>query len=261
MTNNWRPLPERQRGERLARNRFKFLSDPHVARYTCQFRHHDNRIWTSTIEAIDNDDINRMLGREFYYSIRLASQGCRSFQFVAHERSRAEDITRRFANINPDRYDRLVADAKGTSSHPMSDDIGVFRLFVTKQNPLSYDRATVVREQITGIGRVNGFNFVIFPTSEEIDEHLSRICPAGVEPIVPPGINQIGVHENSTFTQGSLHASTREPAEFDSEALHAALTRNFNDTFETITERIQSGEYQVRRREARAIDFGDDDDD
>ena len=268
----WSVIPDRQPGSRLSNTDFSFRSRPargdaamlrtlpNVEGYTSRFRHHDNRVWVAEIDPIFSLVINETLDGDFNYSVSLVSQGCRAFQFVAENFSKAKSVVRRFANMGQSRYERITADAQGTADHPRTDDIGVFRMFVTKYQPRSFDRRELTHTQVTGIGRLTGSTLSMFPTTDELEDIFTRVCPFGVVALIPSGINQIGSTNGATFTNGNLQADVPAPTEFDPEIIHTVLNRNFNDSFADISTSVTAGDFTPRRREERVINLGDDDD-
>jgi uncharacterized membrane-anchored protein len=177
---------------------------------------------------------------------------------VAVDLGSAKDAVRRFANMSEVRYTRITADAQGTTDHPRSDDVGLFRMVVTKAAYQTHSRSELVQRELSGIGRLDGPNLVMLPTSDELYAIMDRVCHGrNSRPMIPGGINVVENNDNA-FVQ---RRHSREPDEFDVAAINEALRRNFNDSFAEVSQSVAAGKYRLRGREERAINFGDTDDD
>lgn len=259
MTMQWRALPERQPGEVLRDINFRVELDngQRTDRVTAQFRHRDNRVWVARITSLNDPHLPR-----YNKAVQLSSGGCRNYRFVAHDLPMAKQVVQRFANLAEEHYDRLVADAQSTMDYPRSDDIGVFRMSVAKQRRAGWGghRTETRRYTIEGLGRVDGNTITIFQTSEEIGEILLLVCPRGVQPLVPAGINEITPTAGPRFNRSALDET--EVPELDEDEVQAAIARSFDDDLETALTGLHDGSYSAPRprgREAREIDFGGDD--
>ena len=262
MTTNWgTPLPDRQEAEVL-RN-LEWVNSAQ-GQLTVTFRHRDNRIWVATIASLPAD-MNRTTFPEEAYSLSVTSDGCRAYQFICRSQSSGKRTTLRLANMRATYYSRLIADARGTTDYPRSDDIGVLCMQVAKRtqvrahthNPRT-QATEVQRYTIRGIGRVDGNTITVFPESHELEQILDQVCAEGTHALVPSDINVI---PDPSMARGALEGVNVDSVADD--VVTAALANSFDDDAETALQGLSDGTYHTpapRQREDRVIDiFGDPD--
>lgn len=228
--------------------------------YLTTFRHRDNRIWQVSITLCDQPiEVEEDGGGVFTHLVECTSAGCRPILFAAESVRDAQRTVDRFANTNSERYERLVADAQGTTDHPRSGDIGVFVINVVRETKRHDNRREVHRSTLNGIGRVNAFQLTIFPTSEELAHILTRIATPGVRAIVPQGINQLR-DTNTPLGFGMAHRdfSNADTPEVVIDEVDEALMRLFAATSTAALAGLSSGDFAMgpRGREDRVIDLG-----
>lgn len=258
----WTPIPSRQPGELLAE--IDFRAEPFG--WVANFRHHDNRVWQARIVTVtlpDNmvalsDHERTLLTR----SVQLSSSGCRTYCFLTTSTTNAKRIVRRFANVSQQRYDRLVADARGTSDHPRSNDSCAYTIKIIQNNATAADiyHGVARIHTLTGIGRVtNNHQIVMFPNSDEITEIMDSVVSDYGLAIVPQNINVLlpANTPRSFAVQNHTHDLV---VEIDNKEVAEAFARLFADTADNIMAGLKTGDYTIPRgRQARMLDLGSDD--
>jgi hypothetical protein len=256
-------LPERQPGEALRDIQFHNEMDEHnrrTDRVVGNFRHRDGRIWSARIVPMPDSDAHpQFLFGSFVLTAH--SGGCRRYQFISSALSSAKQTALRFGNVRLAVYDRLIADAQGTTEFPRSADVGAFRIHVVRRLSRGFTQETV-RYTRDGIGRLESGRIVIFPDAHELEEIFDDICAVNTVPLIPEHINSLGA--NSTFHD----PSTVEAAAYLGTDMVADPTtvvlRNFDDSIDDALAGLSNGTYRtptIQPREDRVIDLNDGDDD
>jgi len=259
MMTRWAPIPNRQPGEALTdiSYRAEMEDNRQTGRVVAEFRHRDGRIWQGRIMPLPPGSVQTHITGHTH-TIALSSGGCRQFRFIANGLSSAKRTVLRFANLPLDVYDRLIADARGTTDHPRPDDVGVFRIQVVKRHRRPGGRTETQRYEREGIGRLEGSIITVFPHSEELQDILGLCCSGSSLPVVPSGINELNP---VGFSRTELDEAT--VGQVDEDAVDAAVLRGFDDDLVTALAGLEDGSYTIprpREREDRAIDiFGDQD--
>ncbi len=261
MTAQWRALPTRQPGEALSSIEYRNNREAGQSgtRYIANFRHRDNRIWqallTNGLSVYVGDDSDT-----YNWNIELSSAGCRPWRFMSMSLDQAKRTVSRFANLNTGLYNRLIADASGTTEHPKAGSVGVFRMRFARQNTHE-GRSETHHAEIDGIAYIDGTSIIVFPTSPELFSILSSVCAAGTVAFVPQGINQI-VEANQPLSFVGYTDVRNTPMPDVSQAdFENALSRLRDDTAEGALTGLRVGDYVAtpRVREDRVLDIFDDD--
>ncbi len=252
--NRWAPIPDRQPGEVLSEitYRAEMEGERNTGRLRAEFRHRDNRVWQARIIPLPPGDAQTHISGHTHV-VNLDSAGCRPVRFVARDVNRARQTIQRFANLHIELYERLVADARGTSSHPRSDNIGVFRMQVVKQVRQPGGRTETQRYDVEGIGRHDGDCIVVFPLSSDLEAILEECCARGCLPLVSAGVNAL---HPDRFNRGVLDTAAVDPV--DQAVVDAAVLRGFDDDVDTAIAGLRDGSYtipQPRAREERDLDI------
>lgn len=164
-----------------------------VSRLRYSFQHEmDDRRWMAMITRL-SVQLEQATGYKFRLSLR--SDGCREVLFVTRSVDVAKDIVFTFRGLSSQYYDRLVVDAAGTTSHPVSGDVGVFK-FATfaAATPYSSDVSTV---EVSGLARVDGLQVYLYPQAAEYEFIFERILEeaavlAGRRSVGPANISMDG---------------------------------------------------------------------
>lgn len=252
----WGALPTRQPGEVISQLDYRVETSPAGPRHVTTFRHRDNRVWQARI-------INepQTVGQHTYpWMSEVSCAGCRSWVFLSMSLDQSKRTLSRFANLSLAMYERLVADASGTTDKPIPGVVGVFRMRIPQLGNRSATDPT--HTEITGVARYDGGQIVVFPTSPEFTSILSSVCASDTIALVPTGINEVPSEDTPVggFMLGRhRHAYNSLAAPELSEAeLNEALGRLRDGTAERVMSGLRAGDYTTtRHREEREIDFGD----
>ena len=263
-------VPRRQAGESLRsidfRNERDSLGEV-TARVIGSFRHRDNRIWQARIVPLPPDTA-RSIFPTAAFVLTLSSAGCRDYHFIAESLASAKRTALRFGNVRMADYERLIADATGTSDYPRTDDVGFFCMRVVKETQgivtMRVNRSSHSQEDVFGLGRIEDGKIIIFPDHYELDIILTGIADSSSQPLVPEDVNS--VNGLSPFSARRTSARDLDDAMEDmgiSDAvIREVLQRNRNDSVATAMAGLSSGTYTtptLRARDERVIDLGDDD--
>lgn len=255
------PLPLRQPGEVISTIRYRPETggDANNQRFIALFRHRDNRIWQARL----SQQSITVAGHTYEHNAVVSCSGCRSWTFLSETMDQSKRTVSSFANLNLDAYRRLIADANGTSDHPIAGDIGVFRIRVARPSVRQPGvRTGTVTVEITGIARIDGAQIIVFPVADELAGILGSVCASGTLALVPQGINEIP-NETSTggflTTQGRGLRGVQVPVVNDDE-LTQAIQRLRSDTLEGAVSGLTTGRYATTHRShERVLDFHIDD--
>lgn len=258
----WGALPPRQPGEAISSLHFRGEPNPTTLRHVhvSHFRHRDGRIWEARVTS--GDEVCILVADVLYKnSLELTAAGCRSIQFLSRETSNALSTACRFSNLRMDLYTRLIADAQGTTDHPRSNEIGVFRMNVVRHEQEARGRVVTLRYTINGIARLENGRISVFPVSSELAEILANVCAKDTIALIPQGINEISGDTSRSINTGHGHTGTSVPTLTEDE-VDQAIGRLRNDTSERARSGIASGDYvpTTRHREERVIDIFNDED-
>lgn len=98
------------------------IMDPATRVYSCQFVHHDNRVWSVTATTLKQPE--QLFSS---YTVQTGetlaifrSDGCRSFYFVLSRVRLLNNLLAGFRDLRESLYSRLVCDAGPTSTHPVT---------------------------------------------------------------------------------------------------------------------------------------------
>ena len=256
----WVSLEPRQAGIVLSDLEYRTINNGGRTIFTVSFRHWDQRIWQASIEQrttpIVVEDVS------FHFSLTLTSSSCRTFHFLSRTKRSAVRTVSRFANISDAIYERLTADARGTTDHPRSQTIGVFSM-VTARHEKTYHGTVTSRSELSGIGRVDGPNLIIFPTTAELSRLLRDIAHVDTSVVIAEGINQVNM--STSAAPRMFHAigsdNYENPPTLTLEQADALINRAFNDTSDDAFAGLIGGSSKLitARREDRVIDLGLDD--
>jgi len=258
-------LPERRPGEALRDIRFRNEIEPttneRTQRVVGNFRHRDGRIWNARIVPIPPQEGLPFQGPG--YQLTLTSGGCRNYQFVSRSLVSAKQTAVRFSNMQMALYERIIADAHGTTEFPRSNDIGVFRIAVVKTVPVRFQHRETQRYDVEGLGRLEHGHLVIFPQSAELEEIFDEVADEGTFSLIPDTINSPTI-DNSLFSQSAtMRDAARDVLSEDERNIADIVLNNFNDSAEEALQGLTDGTYRIpapRQREDRVIDLGGDDD-
>lgn len=255
-------IPPRQENEVLREIRFHTeldASNNPTDRVSGQFRHRDGRIWSARILPLE-PDARRPAFRRQAFLLALTSGGCRQYTFISRRLQNAKSTVLRFSNLPLPVYERLTADAKGTSTHPRSGEVAVFRLHVIKRATSGHfvARSELTRYDVDGIGRYEQDKLVVFPDSAELAAILDQCCADDdVRSLVPEGINSLPAEATMTridLTTAQRHLDSRV---IDMDHIHAIVGDHFYDSVDDAIAGLHNGSYHVR--EERRIDLRDED--
>ncbi len=256
-------LPDRQPGESLRDIQFHNEMDENnqrTDRVVGNFRHRDGRIWSARIVPIPANFERRPFPDDAFV-LTVHSGGCRRYQFMAGTLPSAKSTALRFGNVDLQDYTRLIADARGTTEFPRTDDVGAFRIQVVKRESHGFTQETR-RYTRDGIGRIEQDRIVIFPDVHELEEIFDNLCEPQTVPLIPEHINSLGaarVFSDSNIAEAAAILSD----DMDLDPLDVVLS-NFDDSIDDALEGLSNGTYRtptIRPREDRVIDLNDGDDD
>lgn len=240
---------------------------PSVETYTTSFRHRDGRIWAVRIAPVTDARLTAAHG--FRWVAQITSSGCRSVSFIAATQDAVRKSVLRFANLIPDIYERVIADAVGTHDFPRDGQIGVVRMEIAESRPPSVtdirhrrDSSTAVTyDTVTGLGRINGSTITLFPTVDELTDLLDRCLTDGTQMLLDRNVNVPGQDphfSNQVAARARIDLASRQlNTDLDGMDEHRAAVQNHLGT-EDLFERITSGELLLptpRQRNDRAIDL------
>lgn len=256
-------LPDRQPGESLRDIQFHNEMDEsnqRTDRVVGNFRHRDGRIWSARIVPIPAN-ADRWPFPDDAFMLTLHSGGCRRYQFMAGTLPSAKRTALRFGNVAIAEYERVIADAHGTTEFPRSDAVGAFRIQVVKRVSQGFTQETQ-RYTRDGIGRIEQDRIVIFPDVHELEEIFDNLCAPQTVPLIPEHINSLGAE--SVFTDSAIaEAASILSDDMDLDPSDVVLS-NFDDSIDEALAGLSNGTYRtptIRPREDRVIDLDDGDDD
>lgn len=258
------PLPPRAPGELISSLSYlRVPTNPDTT--STSFRHRDGRIWAVRVAPVTDQRLTSALGLRWV--AQITSSGCRAVSFVAGTRDAVQKSVLRFANLVPEIYDRVIADAVGTHDFPRPGRLGVVRMEIAEDRPLSVQHirqrreASTAYETVTGLGRIDGATIILFPTVAELTDLLDRCLTDGTQVLIDRNVNVPG-HDphfsNQVAERARFDLATRqlanEPDEMEAHRTAAQAHLGTEDLFD----RIQSGELILpapRERNDRAIDL------
>jgi hypothetical protein len=138
----------------------QITATPTQSRYRAMFAQKDNRIWQAVIAPSSNTQS---------WLVSFSSAGCREYSFLASTLNTAKKAANAFAQLDQVVYNRLVADAKPTTTHPATG-ADVVLLAV----PLSTIRREGDMAKPTAyLGQINpDHTFKLYPSNKELKELL-----------------------------------------------------------------------------------------
>lgn len=257
-------LPDRQPGETLRDIQFHNEMDEHnqrTDRVVGNFRHRDGRIWSARIVPIPANVARRPFP-DAALVLTLHSGGCRRYQFMSGTLPSAKSTALRFGNVSLQDYERLIADAHGTTEFPRPDDVGAFRIQIVKRRIVAFAPETH-RYTRDGIGRIEQGRIVIFPDIHELEEIFDNLCAPRTVPMLPENINSLGA--NSSFLSPAIIAAAVALGDdMEMDYTDTVLLSNFDDSVDEALGGLSNGTYRtptIRLREDRVINLDDGDDD
>ena len=240
---------------------------PNSDTYTTSFRHRDSRIWVVRIAPVTDPRLIATLGLRMV--AQITSSGCRTVSFVAGTQDALRKSVLRFANLIPEIYERVIADAVGTHDFPRPGQIGVVRMEIAEARAMTVvdlrhrrDASSTLRyETVTGLGRIDGPVITLFPTVEELTELLDRCLTDGTQVLLDRNVNVPGQDphfSNQVAARARVDIATRQlDTDLESMEEHRAAVQAHLGT-EDLFDRIQSGELFLpapRQRNDRSIDI------
>lgn len=165
-----------------------------------RFEHRDHRLWTFQITAMPENNPLKIAGHSFY--IYGTGAGCEPVRFISSNITNSKRTVERFANMPLDNYQILIADAAGTSDHPVGGTVATIIIRRERRTrrsalPNDYD---IEYEDEERIGMVDGTCVRLFPTQHEINDVLDTVL-ANHSDIVERVIEEHGMDDVRTRRQ------------------------------------------------------------
>ncbi len=250
---NATPVPQRQPGETIRDIPFRHELDGQNQKTNTivgRFYHRDGRLWQARIVHAPSNVEDWRFENDSWI-LTMSSGGCRNYQFLSANIGSAKKTALRFANIPLENYQRLVADAHGTTDFPRPSIYGIFQVKVVQNNATEAGVVETQSYSLRGIGRIDNGTIVIFPLAAELEQIFDPVCDNDTVSLIPVDINRVS---NTPGIQQALEEIEEDMQQFDVDEI---LSRNFADTPEDAVRNFNNGA-TFRQREERVIDIGDD---